>query len=85
VLVAASARSYRGKFAEAAHHADAVLNVADIARYAPGLGKNVTLVRIEGGKHDLTLSPAKARAELFAKLDEWMRVTPTLGVTPADA
>jgi alpha-beta hydrolase superfamily lysophospholipase len=83
VLVAASARSYRGRFAEAAHHADAVLKVADIARYAPGLGKDVTLVRIDGGKHDLALSPAKARADLFAKLDEWMRVTPTLGVATA--
>ena len=83
VLVATSARSYWGKFSEAAHHADAVLNVAHIARYAPGLGKDVTLVRIDGGKHDLTLSPAKARAELFATLDEWLRVTPTLGVATA--
>jgi alpha-beta hydrolase superfamily lysophospholipase len=80
VLVAASARSYWGKFAEAAHHADAVLNVDHIARYTPGLGKDVTLVRIDGGKHDLTLSPAKARADLFAKLDNWLRTTSTLGV-----
>jgi alpha-beta hydrolase superfamily lysophospholipase len=80
VLVAASARSYRGKFTEAAHHADAVLNVEHIARYAPGLGSNVTLVRIDGGKHDLTLSPARARAQLFEKLDNWLKSTATLGV-----
>jgi alpha-beta hydrolase superfamily lysophospholipase len=80
VLVAASARTHRGGYAEAAHHADAVLNVEDIARYTPGLGKNVSLVRIDGGKHDLTLSPPKAREQLFAKLDEWLRATPTLGV-----
>ena len=80
VLVAASARSYWGKFAEAAHHADSVLNVDHIARYTPGLGKNVTLVRIEGGKHDLALSPAKAREQMFAELDKWLRETPTLGV-----
>jgi alpha-beta hydrolase superfamily lysophospholipase len=80
VLVAASARSYWGAFAEAAHHADAVLNVDHIARYTPGLGKDVTLVRIEGGKHDLALSPAKAREQMFGELDKWLRATPTLGV-----
>jgi alpha-beta hydrolase superfamily lysophospholipase len=78
VLVAASARSFRGKFADAAHHADSVLNVAHIVRYAPRLGKDVTIVRIEGGKHDLTLSPAPARERLFSALDGWLRST--LGV-----
>jgi alpha-beta hydrolase superfamily lysophospholipase len=82
VLVAASSRSYLGPFAEAAHHADSVLNVQDIVRYAPGLGKNVTVARIDGGKHDLTLSPAKAREQLFATLDTWLRSTATLGVAP---
>jgi alpha-beta hydrolase superfamily lysophospholipase len=72
VLVAFSARSYRGRVAEDAHHADAVLNVEHIARHAPGLGRDVTLVRIEGGKHDLTLSPAPARERLFAELDGWL-------------
>jgi len=74
ILVAFSARSYRGRrFAEAAHHADSVLNVEHIARHAPGLGPDVTLVRIEGGKHDLTLSPAAARERLFDELDGWLR------------
>ena len=79
ILVAASARSYNGKFSEAAHHADSVLNVDDIVRYAPGLGRDVTVVRIEGGKHDLTLSPPKAREQLFAELDRWL--TAKLGAT----
>jgi alpha-beta hydrolase superfamily lysophospholipase len=82
VLVACSTRSYRGKFAEAAHHADSVLNVAHIVRYSSGLGPEVTVVRIEGGKHDLTLSPPPARERLFAELDRWLR--DTLGVEPSD-
>jgi alpha-beta hydrolase superfamily lysophospholipase len=73
VLVAASARSYRGAFAEAAHHADSVLNVADMKRYAPKLGRDVTYVAIEGGKHDLMLSPETARNLMFSELDTWMR------------
>lgn len=72
ILVAFSARSYKGRFAEAAHHADSVLNVNDMTRYAPRLGRDVTLVRIEGGKHDLTLSPQSARTQLFAQLDRWL-------------
>jgi len=79
VLVAFSARSYRGRFADAAHHADSVLNVEHMARHAPGLGRDVTLVRIEGGKHDLTLSPPSAREQLFTKLDGWLAAK--LGVT----
>ena len=83
ILVACSTRSYTGRFSEAAHHADSVLNVDHIAQFAVGLGKAVTLVRIEGGKHDLTLSPPAAREQLFAELDRWLRQT--LGVEPASA
>jgi alpha-beta hydrolase superfamily lysophospholipase len=79
VLVACSSRSYRGKFSEAAHDADSVLNVQHIVRYAAGLGNDVTVVRIEGGKHDLTLSRTKAREQLFTALDGWLAAT--LGVS----
>jgi alpha-beta hydrolase superfamily lysophospholipase len=73
VLVACSATSYRkSRFADAAHHADAVLNVRDTVRWSPRLGSRVTLVQIPGGKHDLTLSPAAARARVFAELDRWL-------------
>jgi len=75
VLLACSARSYRGRSAEAAHDADSVLNVEDIAKYASRLGRDVAVVRIEGGKHDLTLSPPRARERLFAALDGWLRST----------
>jgi alpha-beta hydrolase superfamily lysophospholipase len=81
VLVASSSRSYFGKDANAAGDADAVLNVKDMARYSPGLGRDVTYVQIEGGKHDLTLSRPQARALLFAELDRWLRATPGLGAT----
>jgi alpha-beta hydrolase superfamily lysophospholipase len=72
VLVACSARSYKGRFTDAAHHADSVLNVKHVVRYAPRLGRDVTLVRIEGGKHDLTLSAPPVRERLFAQVDAWL-------------
>ncbi|MGI5164418.1 alpha/beta hydrolase [Spirillospora sp. CA-253888] len=52
---------------------DAVLDVAHMARWAPRLGRTVTLVRIEGGLHDLVLSAEPARDRVFAELDRWTR------------
>ncbi len=72
VLVAASTRSYRGpKWQEAAALADAVLDVEHIARWAPRLGRHVTLVRFEGGLHDLTLSGAAVRERVLAEVGRW--------------
>ncbi len=78
VLVACSSKSYRGKYADAAHEADSVLNVDHIVRYAAGLGRDVAVVRVPGGLHDLTLSRKAAREHLFASLDGWLGKT--LGV-----
>jgi alpha-beta hydrolase superfamily lysophospholipase len=32
----------------------------------------VTIVRIDGGLHDLTLSAPPVRAQVFAELDRWI-------------
>jgi alpha-beta hydrolase superfamily lysophospholipase len=73
VLVACSTLSYkRARWSEEAHLADSVLDVDHIARWAPALGRHVTLVRIEGGKHDLTLSGPPARKVVFAELARWL-------------
>ncbi len=87
VLLASSTRSYVGKqVTPAAHNADAVLNVADMARYGPGLGSSVTMVQIENGKHDLALSAPAARAAYFDELSAWLDATPGLGAhrSPGD-
>jgi alpha-beta hydrolase superfamily lysophospholipase len=72
VLVACSAKSFpRGPYDPAAHHADAVLDVAHIVRWAPHLGRHITLVKFDGGVHDLTLSAAPVRKEVFATVAAW--------------
>ncbi|MGH3683236.1 MAG: alpha/beta hydrolase [Natronosporangium sp.] len=72
VLVACSTRSYRGlRWHELARRADAVLDVADMVRWAPQLGRHVTLLRVNGGMHDLTLSAPAVRAALFSELSRW--------------
>jgi alpha-beta hydrolase superfamily lysophospholipase len=74
ILVARSSASFHGlQWSDEAHEADAVLNVKDIARWASALGRHVTLVTIDGGKHDLTLSREPARQAFFAEADRWLR------------
>jgi alpha-beta hydrolase superfamily lysophospholipase len=74
ILVARSAASFNGwQWSDAAHDADVVLNVNHIARWASVLGRHVTLVSIDGGKHDLTLSREPARKAFFAEADRWLR------------
>lgn len=62
VLVMHSSCSVDEKiWTEAYAHCDGVLDVKDIHRYGAGLGKNVTLVEVEGGMHDLYLSREDVR------------------------
>jgi alpha-beta hydrolase superfamily lysophospholipase len=73
VLVATSAASYKSaRWDTAATSADSVLDVDQIARWTPALGRTTTLVRIDGGLHDLTLSAPAARERLFSATDRWL-------------
>ncbi len=51
---------------------DSVLNVDHIKRGARRLGKDVTLVEVTGGAHDLSLSAATARNQYFAAAGHWL-------------
>ncbi|GHJ45521.1 alpha/beta hydrolase [Catellatospora sp. TT07R-123] len=74
IFVACATRSYRlHSWTDAAHESDAVLDVDHIVRWAPALGRHLTLVRIDGGKHDLTLSRRPARDAFFAESDRWLK------------
>jgi alpha-beta hydrolase superfamily lysophospholipase len=73
VLVACSMASYkRARWGDAARTSDTVLDVDQIARWTPALGRNTTLIRVEGGLHDLVLSPEPIRDKLFASVLQWM-------------
>ncbi len=72
VLVACSdATSNPAKDPARVSSTDVVLDVEHIAGRAPKLGGLVTLVRIAGGIHDLTLSPEPARSTFFTELARW--------------
>lgn len=53
--------------------ADAVLDVRQIAEWAPSLGREVTTVTIPDGRHDLFLSHEVPRKATYAAIDEWLQ------------
>ncbi|WP_237774668.1 alpha/beta hydrolase [Actinosynnema sp. ALI-1.44] len=74
VLVMHSSRSLlRTKtWTPAAMTADTVLDVADMVRFAPGLGHDVTVVEIADGMHDLFLSAEAVRTKALTEVDKWL-------------
>lgn len=54
---------------------DIVLNVAHMKAIGPKLGKNVTMMEIQNGMHDLFLSPKEVREEALNKMLIWLKET----------
>lgn len=75
VLVMASGRTVRPTKRADVTGADVVLDVEQIARWAVGLGDQVTVVRIDGGLHDLVLSAEPVRKRVFTELETWIGAT----------
>jgi alpha-beta hydrolase superfamily lysophospholipase len=76
ILLMHSARSGGGKvWNDSFTSSDCVLNVEHMRRFGPGLGDHVTLIGIEGGLHDLCLSAAPAREQMFSELFAWVDTT----------
>jgi len=74
ILVLLSQGSANGPFwSEEMRRTDAVLDVNIIALRALTLGHSVTVERIDGALHDVFLSPAKVRADAYARLTRWLR------------
>ncbi len=74
ILVLTSARSAHPVSPEdpVVSSTDIVLDVEQVRRRAPLLGRHVTLAMIEGLIHDVFLSPVGARDQAFAELDTFL-------------
>ncbi|GGP48185.1 alpha/beta hydrolase [Saccharothrix coeruleofusca] len=74
VLVLRSGRSHlRAKrWTPEAMTADTVLDVAHMQRWAPKIGRDVTVVRVDGGLHDLFLSAQSVRERALAEVDRFL-------------
>ncbi len=74
VLVLHSDRSVLNarEWTEDVAKADAVLDVEGMRRWGPKLGTSVKVVEIEGGMHDLFLSPEPVRTAALAEVDAFL-------------
>ncbi len=73
VLVLASTRSGPASgWHEELLTTDSVLDVEHITSRARGLGDDVTVVQVEGGAHDLALSPEPARSTYLREVLDWL-------------
>ncbi|BBY29377.1 alpha/beta hydrolase [Mycolicibacterium sediminis] len=72
-LVLRSDRSVReAPDPEAIQRGDAVLDVAQIARWAGCVGNHTTVAPIVDAKHDVFLSLAEPRRDAYRELDRWL-------------
>ncbi|GEM_PF-41498 len=85
VLVLASDKTtISARWNEAMRSSDSVLDVEPIARRAVQLGQNVTVSRIAGGIHDLSLSPRPIRDHYFESIRLWTMAYGWLGKFPVE-
>ncbi|KRF17136.1 alpha/beta hydrolase [Nocardioides sp. Soil797] len=54
------------------HRADIVLDVNQIRRWAPNLGRHVTSIAIEDARHDVVLSLPEVRRQVYAEMERWL-------------
>jgi len=72
VLVLTSDRSGHPKtYDDSCDSTDIVLDVEQIRKWAPKLADHLTLVRVPGALHDVTMSREPARTAAFDQLDRW--------------
>ncbi len=73
VLVLTSSESGHPKeYDETCSSTDIVLDVELIRKWAHKLADHVTLVRVEGAVHDVTMSRAPVRERVFAEISRWL-------------
>ena len=72
LLAASTASSKDAENNPDVHCSDSVLDANAIVALAPRLGRDVTVLRVEGGVHDLSLSAEPARTEYLTGALAWL-------------
>ena len=73
-LVLRSTKSrFASKYSPAVDEADAVLDVKQIARWSGCLGDAITVVPIEGARHDVFISKDEPRKAAYEAVDTWLK------------
>jgi alpha-beta hydrolase superfamily lysophospholipase len=71
LVMCSTATDFARRWHEGLRVVDTVLDVEQIATRATRLGRHVTIVRVEGGLHDLLLSAAPVREQVLQEIERW--------------
>jgi alpha-beta hydrolase superfamily lysophospholipase len=71
LVLTSGASGHPREFDESCAGTDIVLDVEQIRRWAHKLGPHVTLVRVDGALHDVTLSRKEIREVVFDEITRW--------------
>jgi len=71
LVLTSDASGHPREYGDICSSADIVLDVDQIRKWAHKLADHVTLVRIEGALHDVTLSRTDVRAVVFDEITRW--------------
>ena len=72
LVLTSGASSHPKEYGELCTSTDIVLDVELIRKWAHKVADHVTLVRVQGAIHDVTMSRAPVRAKVFDELDRWL-------------
>lgn len=72
LTLCSTASSPGKKFEEISQASDTVLNVAQIMRWAPKLAQDSSVAAVPGAVHDVFLSRAHPRRQVYGLIDQWL-------------
>jgi alpha-beta hydrolase superfamily lysophospholipase len=73
LVLTSGASAYPTEMGDDVHGHDIVLEVQQIRRWAPSVGRHVTLVSIEGARHDVVLCRDPVRSQVYDEIGRWHR------------
>ena len=71
LVLTSGATAWPKEMGEDVHGHDIVLEVDQIRRWAPALGRHLTLVSIDGARHDVVLSREPVRSQVYGEIERW--------------
>ena len=72
LVLSSGASAQPPEMGEDVHRHDVVLDVQQIRRWAPALGRHVTVVAVQDARHDVVLSLPEVRARVYDEMSRWL-------------
>ncbi len=72
LVLSSGASAQPPEMGDAVHRHDVVLDVRQIRRWAPSLGRHVTVVAVQDARHDVVLSLPEVRERVYDEMARWL-------------